>query len=165
MKKFFLLASSLVLLNVAPVYAEDKDEKLSPEMEEMLKDEQKQDTGLSFKKDDLEKVNTYLEDSLKESHDFAIGGDTDYDLHLTINKLEFLEDGRLVIQVEPEFIELSEDDKNSLVNTVEGMGQLAIFMELKDEKALSKDIFLSFRNGKEIIGNSKILGDGIKWKE
>ncbi|MBG9981713.1 hypothetical protein HZY86_01145 [Aerococcaceae bacterium DSM 111020] len=163
MKKILLAASMFVLCSGVPIIrAEEKE--ISPESEALLKEEEKQDTGLTINEKELEKVNDYLKESLEESHQFALEGDESYDLHLLINEIKFIKDGRLIIQVEPQINELSEDDKDNLINACEGMGQLALFLELEDSDALERDLFLSFRNGPEILGNSKMLGDGVKWK-
>lgn len=115
--------------------------------------------------DQLESINDGLRESLNEAHQFAINGDVDYNDHLTIDNLYFQDDGILVAEVNDDFFNLSEDERDTIANSVHGMGQLAKYYELNDEDILSESIYMSFRYYDEIIGNSKLIGSGIDWKK
>ncbi|WP_282919889.1 hypothetical protein [Ignavigranum ruoffiae] len=112
----------------------------------------------------INNINTKLSDDLNESHQFAINGDTDYDAYLTIDDVYLQEDGILVAEVNGDFFNLSDDEKDLIANSVHGMGQLAKYDILKDEEYLSEKIYMSFRYGGEIIGNTSLFGTGIEWK-
>lgn len=114
--------------------------------------------------DQLDSINDSLRESLNEDHQFAINGDADYEDHLTIDNIYFQDDGILVAEVNDDFFNLSEDERDGIANAVHGMGQLAKYYELKDEDLLSERIYVSFRYYDEIIGNSKLTGSGIDWK-
>ena len=114
--------------------------------------------------DQLNRINDSLRESLNEDHQFAINGDADYENNLTIDTIYFQDDGILVAEVNDDFFNLSEDERDGLANTIHGKGQLAKYYELNDEDLLSERIYMSFRYYDEIIGNSKLVGSGIDWK-
>lgn len=114
--------------------------------------------------DQLDSINDNLRESLNEAHQFAIDGDVDYNDHLTIDNIYFQDDGILIAEVNDDFFNLSEDERDGIANAVHGMGQLAKYYELKDEDLLSERIYVSFRYYDEIIGNSKLIGSGVDWK-
>ena len=115
--------------------------------------------------DQLNSINHKLLESLNEGHQFAINGDADYNGHLTIDNLYFQDDGILVAEVNDDFFNLTEDERDNIANSVHGMGQLAKYFKLKNEEYLSESIYMSFRYYDEIIGNSKLIGSGIDWKK
>lgn len=133
-----------------------------------------QETEIDIKKDPLENneissgqidnINTKLSDDLNESHQFAIDGNTSYDSYLTIDNIYFQMDGILVAEINDDFFNLTDEEKDEVALSIHGMGQLAKYFILKDEKYLNEEIYMSFRYGGEIIGNTKLLGTGVEWR-
>lgn len=154
-----------------------KAKKEKPKKKKEHKEEKfKNDLGLT--KDNIDSVNDYLAHSLQEGKDFALGKldpngnptengtpDPRYNYSLLASSVKFEKDGILVIQVEDQFLELNEEDRQTVGNSFQGMGKAALLMK-GIEGVEDKHIFASFRQGIIRIGHSKMTNTSeFKWKK
>lgn len=127
----------------------------------------------------LSDVNDYIIASLEEDQGFALGKldengnptengtpDEDYSYSLFINSLSFEENGVLVAQVNPDFMNLSEDMRTEIGNILQGKAQTALLLKADIDPMEIGSTFLSFRNGAKILGHSKMTNASeFTWNE
>lgn len=142
----------------------EKTEKTEQaEKEKKEKKEVKNKHGIS--KDKIEQVNQKIKKMLDEDHQYAKNGDKAYAYSFMIYDMAMQDDGRVVIQIDENFMKVSEDERNSVATRLKNRVMFILMSEgVPEDKA--KDPFLSFRSGPQILGSSKMTDSSkIKWKK
>lgn len=141
-----------------------KDEK-TEKTEQAEKEKKEVNNNHGISKDKIEKVNQKIKKMLDEDHQYAKNGDKAYAYSFMIYDMAMQDDGRVVIQIDENFMKVSEDERNSVATRLKNRVMFILMSEgVPEDKA--KDPFLSFRSGPQILGNSKMTdASKIKWKK
>lgn len=188
MKLFTLVKTSLLMLSALTLVAcgNTNDQNESSSSEEQTSQiasnesnsEENTENKYNLSEEQLKEVNAYLSQSLEEDHNFALGKldengnptengtpDPDMQYSLNITDLSFDNDGVLVAQVDPNFMELPENERHEIASQLQGKGELALMMKANIQPE-DHHVFLSVRFNSDILGHSNMSNPSeIEWNK
>lgn len=122
----------------------------------------KDELGLSTKQ--VKEYNTSLSDGLSEDQGYARKGDDGYKPSLFIESISYDSNRGLHVKIQPQFLELSNLDKDKVASYSQGMASTQLIIIGVDDKTDQK-VPTNFYDGANRIGGSKFTSaTSYKWK-
>lgn len=122
----------------------------------------KDNLGLSPKQ--VKEYNASLADGLSEDQGYARKGDDGYKPSLFIDSISYDSSRGLHVKIQPQFLELSNSDKDEVASYSQGMASTQLIIIGVDDKTDQK-VPTNFYDGASRIGGSKFTSaTSYKWK-
>lgn len=119
---------------------------------------------LNLTKSDVKKYNESLIDGLNEDKSYASSGDNRYDYANYIDTLSYDSNRGLRISVTPEFVNLNENDRNTVAGNAVGAAETQLIIIGKNEKGTDK-IHSNVYQGETKLGSAKFSNNReFNWK-
>lgn len=138
-----------------------KDEKTTQTAKQKKSPDKDQ---LNLSKSDVNEYNQSLLDGLNEDKSYANSGDDRYDYANYIDTLSYDSNRGLRISVSPEFVNLNENDRNTVAGNAVGAAEAQLIIIGKNKKGTDK-IHSNVYQGETKLGSAKFSNNReFNWK-